>query len=241
MALRSVHPQRVNGHRTVRPWKSRSLNFPPRICPRCEKKYTPNRIFQGFCSIHCRRRAVSKIFPSTSCRLCKKQFKPKYKWQKFCSSDCRDTFHLHPKRRPFESLEDLKRRATKYQTKSLVARLKKHKKNKWCRSCPTPLMKNSKTWCEKHWFAQVVYRYGFKLAGWRRAKSLLKQQNYTCPYTGRKLVIGVNASLDHKNPRSRFPHLKNDWNNVEWVDLYINNIKQTLTKEEFKLRMRLLK
>jgi len=138
-------------------------------------------------------------------------------------------------------MEDLERRATHYQTKYLKARLKKHKKNKWCRSCPTPLMKNSKTWCKKHWFAQVVYRYGFKLSDWKKAEELLEQQNYTCPYSGRKLIIGVNASLDHKNPRSKFPKLRSEWSNVEWVDLYINNIKQTLTKEEFKLKMVSLK
>ena len=102
-------------------------------------------------------------------------------------------------------------------------------------------MKNSKTWCEKHWFAQVVYRYGFKLTEWRKAKELIERQNYTCPYSRRKLVIGVNASLDHKSPRSKFPNLRNDWNNVEWIDLYINNIKQTLTKKEFELKMRSLK
>lgn len=241
MAEKSVHPQRVNGHRTVRPWKDGQVKLLSRTCPRCRKIYIPNRIFQGFCSIHCRRRVVPKVFKSINCRLCKRSFKPKYKWHKFCSSICRDIHHLHPKRKPSESMEDLERRATHYQTKYLKARLKKHKKNKWCRSCPTPLMKNSKTWCKKHWFAQVVYRYGFKLSDWKKAEELLEQQNYTCPYSGRKLIIGVNASLDHKNPRSKFPKLRSEWSNVEWVDLYINNIKQTLTKEEFKLKMVSLK
>jgi hypothetical protein len=47
------------------------------------------------------------------------------------------------------------------------------------------------------------------------------------------LVPGANASVDHIYPVSRFPHLKSDPANVEWVCSAVNILKREYTPEEF--------
>jgi len=61
----------------------------------------------------------------------------------------------------------------------------------------------------------------------------LKAQNYKCPYTGDDLILGDNAWIDHIMPRSRFPELAQDINNVEWVTETVNRMKQDRTPDEF--------
>jgi len=68
---------------------------------------------------------------------------------------------------------------------------------------------------------------------WELLRDLLKKQNYKCAYTGKKLVLGVNASIDHIRPKSLFPELANDPNNIVWVDLKVNKLKHNKPLEEF--------
>jgi 5-methylcytosine-specific restriction endonuclease McrA len=68
----------------------------------------------------------------------------------------------------------------------------------------------------------------------------LKAQNYRCAYTGEMIVLGVNDSLDHIMPISRFPHLRSDPNNVEWVTRRVNCLKWDSTPEEFLKTARLV-
>jgi hypothetical protein len=49
---------------------------------------------------------------------------------------------------------------------------------------------------------------------WEALKHKMEQQNYLCPYTGEKLILGYNASLEHRYPKSRFPDLKDDLDNI---------------------------
>lgn len=90
-------------------------------------------------------------------------------------------------------------------------------------------------YCSKHYFEnrcqKSLGKRDINLA--LVIKDKIKQQNYKCVYTGEKLILGVNAHLDHIMPRSRFPELANDVNNLEWVTDEINNLKGQLTKEEF--------
>ena len=70
----------------------------------------------------------------------------------------------------------------------------------------------------------------------RRHKELLAildSQDGKCPYTGETLVFGNNASLDHKYPVSRFPELRGNLDNLEWVTDRVNIMKRDLTKNEF--------
>ena len=58
--------------------------------------------------------------------------------------------------------------------------------------------------------------------------------NPVCPYSGEKLVLGVNAELDHKIPRVVRPDLVSDINNVHWVSTEMNKKKKNRTHSEFK-------
>lgn len=56
-----------------------------------------------------------------------------------------------------------------------------------------------------------------------------------CPYTGEKLYPGVNVSLDHKNPVSRFPKQAFIAKNLQWVSKRYNIAKNDLTDDEFAI------
>lgn len=217
--------------------KSRSR----RTCFRCKRRYTSTISFQRFCTMKCRRKPDKIVLDRIPCNQCGQKFRPKRKWQVYCSPRCRDIHHLHSKKKPSESMKDFLFRVNMYQSKRIALRKRLKITRRLCRSCPKPLMKHSKSWCEKHWFMQIMWRYGFKMRDWRMAKRILQDQNYTCPYTGLRLVKGVNASVDHKNPKSKFPNQRSSIENIEWVDLHVNNVKQNLTKEEFKKRIDHLK
>lgn len=60
-----------------------------------------------------------------------------------------------------------------------------------------------------------------------------EEQGGRCPYTGDVLIIGVNASIDHILPISRFPERARDVANVEWVRYDVNIMKRNFTKAEF--------
>jgi hypothetical protein len=87
--------------------------------------------------------------------------------------------------------------------------------------------------CENHFFKNAsVNRLGcYKHA--RALQALAERQNYTCPLTGDKLIPTVNMSLDHILPSSKYPDLKKDINNVQWVTKWANAAKWDLTTEEF--------
>lgn len=68
---------------------------------------------------------------------------------------------------------------------------------------------------------------------WPLLLNKLNKQNWKCAYTGIPLILRENASVEHILPVSRYPKYKGNINNIEWVDLNINQMKGTLTKQEF--------
>lgn len=59
---------------------------------------------------------------------------------------------------------------------------------------------------------------------WLDLYEILEKQNFICPYSGRRLRIGINASVDHIIPKSmKGP---NSLSNLQWVDLEINRMKR---------------
>jgi 5-methylcytosine-specific restriction endonuclease McrA len=103
-----------------------------------------------------------------------------------------------------------------------------------CYSCSDKPVNGTSSWCEKHWLTQAAWRFGLRGRGsWKKLKDLLEAQNYTCPYSGRKLIIGMNASVDHKLPRSKYPGLVGSIGNCEWVDEDVNRAKRAMTPAEF--------
>lgn len=87
--------------------------------------------------------------------------------------------------------------------------------------------------CEECWYKTIARNNGFRTDQWTELKKKMEYQNHTCPYTGVKLVKGINASIDHIKPKKRFPELYRDLSNVEWICLDINMSKRDKTKEEF--------
>ena len=66
---------------------------------------------------------------------------------------------------------------------------------------------------------------------WTELFDLLKKQNYLCPFTGRKLIIGINAELDHIIPRAKGGEDKIE--NMQWVCAEINKMKLDHFTEDF--------
>lgn len=91
--------------------------------------------------------------------------------------------------------------------------------------------------CEVHWFAaRATQRLGLgpkTIERGQALKAILESQGRKCAYTGRDLVCGVNASVEHKIPQSRRPDLKADLGNIEWLDLRVNRMKTDMTHDEF--------
>jgi hypothetical protein len=64
---------------------------------------------------------------------------------------------------------------------------------------------------------------------------IFESQKGTCPYTGEKLTLGKNATLDHKIPKSRGG--TSDLSNLQWVykgNFDVNWMKGMLLEEEFQ-------
>ena len=87
--------------------------------------------------------------------------------------------------------------------------------------------------CEKHWYMGIARTHFKDGTLWLALRDKMIIQNYTCPYTGERLIIGENASLDHILPQKRFPEYIRDINNTEWICWEVNDMKKNRTKEEF--------
>jgi len=84
--------------------------------------------------------------------------------------------------------------------------------------------------CRKHYFKWVAKRHG----GVKNAKmieDLWNKQMGRCAYTGRRLTLGKDASIDHKIPRS--DNGKNTKENMHWVHWDVNVAKGALSEADF--------
>ena len=172
------------------------------------------------------------------CEGCGVEYAAKKPWQKYCSIPCRSKAHAkwwgNSRQRDDETADQFRQRRRSYAARAGKNYEASHKEAGLCRACPEPIVGLCISWCEYHWLQQAAWRAGLRGKGWPdRLKKLLELQSFTCPYTGKKLEIGVNASIDHMPPRSRFPNLANCFENLEWVDDNVNRAKRSLTKEEF--------
>lgn len=66
---------------------------------------------------------------------------------------------------------------------------------------------------------------------WAELLQIFEKQEGCCAYTGELLILGDNASLDHKIPRSRGG--ADEVDNLQWVTWTINDCKRNLTHDEF--------
>src|SRR3990167_1592298 len=111
-------------------------------------------------------------------------------------------------------------------------RIKRMKAGK-CAACSADRMPGSNLYCKKHWFHSIAgYRFGSRVGG-PVLQKIMEDQDYTCPYTGEKLIPSVNCELDHILPVSKYPEKASDFDNVEFVLKKINRAKTNMTKDEF--------
>lgn len=88
------------------------------------------------------------------------------------------------------------------------------------------------TLCESCWFKTKSRRITGSSSNANIIKELLIKQEYKCTYTNKQLIIGINASIDHKIPISLGG--SSSIENLHWVDRRINTAKRNLTHDEFK-------
>lgn len=77
------------------------------------------------------------------------------------------------------------------------------------------------------------YRHLTTSSHWKMLLTLLDSQDWKCPYTGEPLVLGLNDSVDHKLPQTKFPEQASDISNLEWVTEAVNRMKADKTPDEF--------
>src|SRR3990172_3800384 len=215
------------------------------ICKGCGAGFRRGRKGNTFCSQPCYRKwrwknvHKQKTLDAVVCKQCSESFVPTRRWQRFCSPKCRDKSHETPwgnaRRGDGETMREFKSRIRTYRANVRKGWIGKQASRGSCRACKNKVINGTGSWCEKYWLVQAAWRNGFGASGASvsRLRDLLKRHNYSCSYTGKRLILGVNASIDHKNPRGRFPEQKSDWSNIEWVDLEVNRAKRLLTKREF--------
>ena len=89
--------------------------------------------------------------------------------------------------------------------------------------------------CEKCYLKRTATTHFGNKERWMELHSLYEQQS-VCPYTGIKLKLGVDTSLDHKIPISKGG--TNLIDNLQWVfddgDIDINMVKCDLTDSQFR-------
>ena len=68
---------------------------------------------------------------------------------------------------------------------------------------------------------------------WKSLLSILEQQDWICPYSGDKIVLGDNDSVDHILPISKYPDMEFDITNIQWTTQVVNIMKSNLLDCEF--------
>ena len=104
-----------------------------------------------------------------------------------------------------------------------------------CEKCATQNKLENKRYCEKCYLKQIAKKHLKNKEKWEELQQLFKNQN-TCPYTGFKLLLGINTSLDHILPKSLGG--LDEINNLQFVysnkNIDINKMKFAMNDKEFK-------
>jgi hypothetical protein len=101
-------------------------------------------------------------------------------------------------------------------------------KNGLCSYCDEPRI--SSCYCKEHLLKDLARTHLKNRNGFDKLDKLFENQNI-CPYSGKKLVLGVNTSIDHKIPKSKGG--ENKIENLQWVYRPVNTMKQDFMEEEF--------
>ncbi len=86
--------------------------------------------------------------------------------------------------------------------------------------------------CRVHYFKAIATRVLGDRNLAEDIENIFYVQEERCYLTGKKLVLGGNAELDHVLPISKYPHLSKSITNVRWCDKTVNRIKTDLEYED---------
>lgn len=96
---------------------------------------------------------------------------------------------------------------------------------------PYPTAPGPSPRCARCHFRRLARRHTDGQAAWVHLRDRWVAQGGRCAYTGEPLVLGGNASVDHRQPRTRggtgAPA------NLQWVTCRVNDVKRDLTHAEF--------
>ncbi len=116
--------------------------------------------------------------------------------------------------------------------KNKTRRHKYLKMNK-CVQCGRETVPNN-NFCTKHYFQNVSWSAFGTTKYWVDIQKKWDQQKGRCAYTDEILILGVNASLDHILPRSKYPEVKDSIDNIQWISTKMNIIKNDMTESEME-------
>src|SRR5580692_3911251 len=88
----------------------------------------------------------------------------------------------------------------------------------------------------KHWIRHGLYKLSNnKELVWQLAEKLHKKyrKHPYCPFTGVRLIPGINTHLDHIHPRSLRPDLLLDIKNLRFVSADYNIARRVMTDDQF--------
>lgn len=110
--------------------------------------------------------------------------------------------------------------------------MNKQKGKGLCIFCKNDKLKYSNL-CEIHYFKSISSSLLRNRDKWEELRDIFHAQEGKCFFTGKDLILGLTAGLDHLEPRSTRPDLTSDVNNVRWVDKRINQMKGDMPVKEF--------
>lgn len=87
------------------------------------------------------------------------------------------------------------------------------------------------TLCKPCWFKSRARLCGLGTQNWQLLRQLLIEQNFRCAYTNEPLILGRDATIDHKMPRTRGG--SNAIENLHWVTQRVNAMKSNYSHDEF--------
>lgn len=85
--------------------------------------------------------------------------------------------------------------------------------------------------CEKHYLQFTSRTHLNTMRDWEALKDIFEKQKGICPYTGKFLTLGLDASIDHIFPKCLGGSLGLD--NLQWVYAPVNFMKADVTEDEF--------
>lgn len=85
--------------------------------------------------------------------------------------------------------------------------------------------------CLRCYLKHISYTVLGTSKNWEQLLNLYNMQDGRCKYSGKKIIIGKGAVVDHREPA--LGKKETDIGNLQWVDFKINFMKRDLPEKEF--------